>query len=297
MRIALSKRKFIEKPGRDFDWAAFNDGFINGETDALGFINAVYNGRAFCPQMNGRRSIENFICAQHLAIDLDTGDYRSTFDALAEHPLVRQYGAILYETPSHTDAAPRSRVVFILDKPIESAEGYRLALRTVTGMFDGADESCVDPARFFFGNGRLAQERRTEGIWFTDPAVFPLADLRMYARQALVREKEQNLYKQRQLSTAGMENKHQEWGEKPDLHKVAEMLGAVDAYGLDYKTWMKVIAALRYEYGDAAYPLARDWSEAPGKEPLTERKWSSFRNHNNPATIATIIHVAREYGR
>lgn len=294
IKIALSKMRLVEKPGRDFDWATFNDGFVNGETDAFGLINAIYQGRAFAPQMNGRRKVENFLCAQHAAIDLDTGDYRSSFDFLAEHPLVRQYGAILYETPSHAPENPRSRVVFLLDAPITSAEGYRLALRTLTALFDGADEACVDPARFFFGNGKLQANGRTEGIWFTEQPLFPLEELRILARQHMLAEKKKR-EEARRAEPTRLDRPPLVEG-KPDLNRVSELLSRVDPYRLDYKTWLKVVAALRHEYGDAAFPLARDWSDRADKEPLTQKKWNSFNSSSNPATIATILYVCRMHG-
>lgn len=295
-RIAISRLKFIEKP-EEINWAELNDNFINAEVDEMRLCNAIYQGRPFCPWMNGRRKQENFNQAQHIGVDLDTGDYRSSFDALVEHPLVIQYGAIIYETPSHKPMAPKSRVVFLLDEPITSVDGYRLALEAVYSLFDGADPACVDPSRFFFGNGKLAYEQRPSGIWFSERICFPVSDLRMFAKQYLANKKKQLEQHHAELPVA---EKSSSTGavDKPSLEQVETMLAKVDPYTIDYEMWFKTIAAIKHEYGDGALSVAARWSDRAGKDPLTQNKWKSItHSHSKPATLATILKVVKEYGR
>lgn len=182
-RVAISKQRFVGKPDlTQAEWAAFNDGFRNMELTPIRFMDALYKGFAFCPWMDGRRKLENFQSAQHIGIDMDTGDKRSSIDELLQHPLVRYHGAIVYSTPSSTEQEPRSRIVFILDEPIDNPEGYKLALKAFTSMFGGADPACADPVRFFYGNGALHRDGATEHIRFSEHYHFPLDELRNYYR-------------------------------------------------------------------------------------------------------------------
>lgn len=180
-------------------WAALNDSFQNVELDPIEFIDAIYQGHSYSPWFNGRRKAENFICAQHIAVDLDTKDKRSTLATVEQNYFFRLYGSIIHETPSHTDAAPKCRAIFLLDEPIQSAAGYRMAIETVYQFFDGADVACIDPARFFYGNALL--QRRPQGIFFTDN-ILPLIELRRCARQMTKIQKRQMEEEQRRHAQA-----------------------------------------------------------------------------------------------
>lgn len=293
--IAVNRQRFVEKPGREMDWETFNTQFINVEDmEILRFCNAIYMGHAYCPQMTGKRKVENFHLAQHIAVDMDCGDKRASIETLRLHPLVQTYGAIIHETPSHTPEAPRARVIFILDEPIRTAEGYRAALSVVTEQFPGADPACVDPARFFYGNGRLEAMQRPDGIWFAPEICLPLSELRRYARIRAERAKEQ-----RPTWTPpenGNGNGQPSNGEKMNLDELGERLRHVNPYGLDYSQWLKLIAAIRHVYGDGSFGLVKDWSDTPGKDPLTQAKWNSLQDsHPNPAGYGTIVQMLKEF--
>ncbi len=139
-------------PQGDPRWAKFNDSFENLTLAPTEIANLIYKGYAFTTWHDGRRSLENFICAQHIGVDMDTGDERSTFDALMSYAWVRMYASVIYTTPSHTPEQPRARVLFLLDKPIESATGYSEAAKFIISQFDGADVACSDASRFFYGS-------------------------------------------------------------------------------------------------------------------------------------------------
>lgn len=182
-KVAVSKLRFVEKPEQP-DWEKLNTSFVNMELDIVRFCNAIYRGHPFCPWVDRRRSAENFIAGQVIGVDMDTEDERSTIEALTHHPLVRAYGAIIYETPNHHWRAPRARVLFILDQPIETAAGFKAAIKVVNDLFDDPDPACVDAVRFFYGNGKLAALEKPGGIWYNPDACLPLAELRRYARIA-----------------------------------------------------------------------------------------------------------------
>lgn len=187
-RVAISRLRFVEKP-EDVDWEKLNTSFINMELDIMRFCNAIYRGHPFCPWIHERRSVENFVAGQVIGVDIDTGDERATIANLRQHPLVRAYGGIIYETPSHHWRSPRARVLFILDQPIETAPGFKAAIKVVTDLFDDPDPSCVDAVRFFYGNGKLSEAQKPGGIWYDPNGCLPLSELRRYARIANEKER------------------------------------------------------------------------------------------------------------
>lgn len=288
-KVAISTLSYVEKP-KDINWAKLNDSFVNRDVDPMELCDAIFQGNPLCAWMNGRRSAENFQLAQHIGVDMDTGTYESSIDYLHEHPLVKEYGAIIYNTPSHQSHAPKSRVMFLLDEPIKTVDGYRLAIESVYSMFNGADPACVDPARFFFGNGKLKSTQNFQGLWFSEKILMPLSKLRLITRQYLQSMKgdESRDKPEREVKPVG----HAEH----TLDEVMDRLDKVDAYSLDYRMWMKVCSGLKNEFGDAAYQPARMWSEAPGKDSMSQKMWDSFGRSGTPVTIATVMQVLREHG-
>lgn len=297
-RIAINKQKFVEKPV-ELNWEAFNDGFRNMEIDIMRFCNAIYMGFPYCPWMDGRRKVENFQLAQHIAIDMDCGDERADVETLARHPLVQSYGAIIHETPSHKPDAPRSRVIFILDEPIQDAHGYKVAIQTVTDLFDGSDPACVDSARFFYGNGKLQMLGRTEGIWFNPEACLPLSELRRFARIRLAKQKEAEQQNRAQWVQKADVNGHSAGNaDQMTLNELRDRLGRVHPYAMGYGAWLKLVAAIRHCYGDASFAVVKAWSDVPNHEPLTDSKWNSLSDsHPNPAGYGTIVQIVQELGR
>lgn len=297
-KIAVNKQRFVEKPGRELDWEAFNDSFRNYELDIMRLCNAIYLGYPYCPWMTGRRKIENFELAQHIAIDMDCGDKRASIETLSQHPLVQTYGAIIHETPSHTPDAPRARVLFLLDEPITAAAGYKIAIQTVTELFDGADPACVDSARFFFGNGKLGALQRTDGIWFEPNACFPLSELRRLASLRIAKQKEAAKENRGQWVQRTQGGDQRPNAEQMSLNELRDSLDKVHPYAMGYETWLKLIAAIRHVYGNGAFGLVKAWSDVPGQEPLTESKWNSLSNsHPNPAGYGTIVQIIQELAR
>lgn len=174
-KIAINRMATGKLPQGDPRWASFNDSFVNTEKELIDIANDIYMGHAYTTWMRGRRSIDNFILAQHIAVDMDSGDERSTFDSLLKHDLVRMYASLMHTTPSHSDAAPRARVLFLLDEPITDAAGYQAAAKFLVAQFDGADQACTDCSRFFYGAYNCQ-------IWLSGN-VLPVRQLRRYYRQ------------------------------------------------------------------------------------------------------------------
>lgn len=289
-KVAIHRVVFVGKPNEepDFDWELFNSAFVNVELDVMQLCNAIYLGRAFCPWMNGKRITENFQLAQHIGVDMDTNDERSSIETLMRHPLVQGYGALIYETANHLPHAPRARVIFPLDEPIKSAEGYKAAIQVVTDLFDDPDPSCVDAARFFFGNGKLGFWQHTDGIWFEPDACLPVSELRRMARLRAQKAQE----KQQSTPTPNLQPND----EIMPLPELEEQLRRVNPYSMHYREWAKIVAALGHVYGFGAYTVARNWSDKPGKTPLTEKKWRSLiRDHPKAAGYGTLMWAIKEF--
>jgi hypothetical protein len=104
-----------------------------------------------CGRPSGHRLNRHFQSAQYIPLDFDTGDERSSFQYLLEIPSISRYGAFLYTTLSHSEEAPKCRLVFITDAPFTVPEDYRLAKRAVMAHFSWGDASVNDPARLFYG--------------------------------------------------------------------------------------------------------------------------------------------------
>jgi hypothetical protein len=288
-KIAISTMSFVDKP-KDLNWAELNDSWVNRDLDVMDICDMIYKGHPFCPWMNGRRHNDNFICAQFIGVDLDDGTYECSMDYLVEHPLVRLYGAIIYRTPSSKTHAPKSRVLFLLDEAIQRVDGYRLAIETVYNMFKGADPACVDPVRFFFGNGKLRESKDTAGIWFSEKINFPVSDLRAMYKQNVARAAQEEREKTRRAEPP------REPFKKNTIEQVFERLDKVDAYSLDYREWQKVCSGLKSEFGDAAFEPTKMWSDKPGKDPLTRKYWDSLGRSGAPVTIATVMQTLKEHG-
>lgn len=174
-KIAINRMATGKLPQGDPRWATFNDSFVNSEKELIEIANDIYLGHAYTTWMQGRRSIDNFILAQHIAVDLDSGDERSTFDYLLKNDLVLMYGSLMHTTPSHSAESPRARVLFLLDEPITDAAGYQAAAKFLVAQFDGADQTCTDASRFFYGAYNC-------DIWMSEN-VMPVRQLRRYFRQ------------------------------------------------------------------------------------------------------------------
>lgn len=293
-RIAINSMVTGKLAKGDPRWSAFTGSFVNQELDLIEVANAIYTGHAYCAwQKTSWRSTENFLCGQHIAVDMDTKDERSTVDALAMHPLVRLYGALIHTSPSHTPDAPRARVIFFLDRPIESPLGYTTAATFLMSQFDGHDTVCKDPSRFFYG----AQNCE---IWFKEGEL-PINHLRHYyklwsrsqpspslapATDDPEDSKIINLQQKR-------DEKRTDQEAKDELEKVSDALRKIDPWSIDYNRWIGILAALKREFGDRALTLAEEW--AKGQPGEVRREWEKHLKPNRGGkrtTLGTIYHLA-----
>lgn len=153
-KVAISSLSLKGKiPSGDPLWPKHTASFVNEDLETLAIATKIFGGHSFTTwHKDNWREASNYLLGQHLGLDFDTEDERSSLDWLSKEPFIAKYAAFCYTTPSHTTEAPRARAVFLLDTPIYQAKNYVLSASALTWLFSHADSKCKDPARFFYGS-------------------------------------------------------------------------------------------------------------------------------------------------
>lgn len=278
-RIAISRFALTQKipPGDPF-WNTFNGSFTNRQLTAIDLANSIYAGHPFTTwHKDGWRKTANYQCGQHIGLDMDTEDARSSLPELKRDSFVAKYASMIYTTPSHTQEKPRSRIVFLLDTPIMQAVNYSLAAQALLWLFGTADRQCKDPVRFFYGSQSCEIEYLEN--------VLPLDKVKELI--AKYRESGQRELRRQSTHITGT----------TDQQDVTAALERIPPWHIDYDEWVRVLMALHAEYGDGGLTMAEQWAQgAPGE---VERKWKSFHSHgngNSPVTIASLFDLAKRFG-
>lgn len=145
------------KAGKGFNWTKFYQTFAPEVMTPRELAVHIYHGYAFTPIWETARREENFVSAGHMAFDFDAGDETSGLDyLLRDGTFAWMFASFAYSTPSSTLEAPRSRVVYVLEFPIYSAQEYRDVYQAVAWYMalDGShtDPACKDPLRLYYGS-------------------------------------------------------------------------------------------------------------------------------------------------
>ena len=290
-RIAINRMALTGKlPQGDPRWATFNDSFDNLTLSPLEIADHIYRGYSFTTWHSGRRSLANFICGQHVAIDMDTGDERSALATLEDHPWVRMYASVLYTTPSHTPETPRARILFFLDEPISNGSAYGEIVQFVMSQFDDPDTSCKDASRFFYGSMNCE-------LSILDN-VMPLAHLRrLYAKYQKTNHRRPTAKRADDVKVIDLEAERTRRkmaimnGDVPDdFDKAIEALRKFDAFDVDYNKWVGVIKTMRDEFGDTAFAEVERW--AKGKPGEVKAIWDRKSKASKQAGLGTIFYLA-----
>lgn len=259
-------------------WPDFTGSFRNLELDTIDIANEIYCGHPLTTwHKNNWRHSSNYVLGQHIGLDFDTGDKQSTLAYLAKDKFVAKYASLIYTTPSHTPDAPRARVLFFLDQPIQQAKNYISAATALLWLFGTADTKCKDPCRFFYGSLNCDVE---------------------YLDNVLPLERVKEIIAQWQASGAVTKRHHERSGSTPvEQQEVEEALRYIPPCGIDYNEWLAVLMGIHDAFGDAGISLADGWAQGfPGE---IERKWKSFTKTGNVSgktTIATVFKLAKDRG-
>lgn len=157
--VIMTSKALVGKAPAHFNWSQFYRTFRHEWLTPRQLAEHVWRGYPFTPVWDKARREENFVSAGHMAFDFDTGNESSSLDSLmAVGTFAWMFGSFAYSTPSSTPAAPRSRVVYVLEYPIDNAAEYREAYQAVAWQMlgDGAqtDPACKDPLRLYYGSPR-----------------------------------------------------------------------------------------------------------------------------------------------
>ncbi len=269
-------------PPQDPQWRTFNGAFRSREMTQLEIATCIYDGHAITTCCNPPwRKAENYELGQHLGLDFDTEDERSTFHHLLKDPFIKEHASILYTTPSHTPAKPRARVLFMLDEPIHQAQNYAMAASALLNLFGTADRQCKDPVRFFYG---------------CKPAVGDIELLHNELPLAMIKDLVQR-YKDLQAARKQPKRERLSKRGSTDESRIRDALDHLNPWAIDYDEWVSVLMALHSELGQSGLTLAESW--AAGQPGEVEHKWRSFDANGNVSgkvTIGTLFALAKERG-
>lgn len=266
-------------PPGDPIWSKFNASFTNRELELVDIANEIYTAHPFTTwHSNNWRHSNNYQLGQHIGIDFDTEDERSTLQYLAKDKFIQKYAAFVYTTPSHTPDKPRARALFLLDSPIHQPKNYTLAVSSLLFLFGAADRQCKDSCRFFYGS------RDCQFEWLDN--ILPLDTVKQ-------------IISQYQAVGNIVKRTHEQKTYQPpvDQQDVADALRKIPAMGIDYDEWVKILMAIHHAYGDQGLPLAEQWAQGyPGE---VQRKWRSFKSDGNGSgavTLNTVFKLAIDNG-
>ncbi len=268
-------------PGGDPSWGRFNAGFDNTHVTPEQFADKIYNGHSFTTwHKDHRRITANYLLGQHIALDFDSGDNNSDMWNLINNTLIKKYAGFLYTTMSHTEEAPRCRVVFLLDQPIMQAKNYGMAATALLWLFSGADRNCKDAVRFFYGSKHC--EFQILGN------VMPIEKIKHIITQYQESARLQRKKYDREFKT-----------DNPTMAEVADALQKIDPDTISYHEWLSVLMGIHSEFGDAGLSMADNWAHGYSGE--VEKKFASFKKEGNgsefgPATINSVYKLAYKFG-
>lgn len=280
-KLAFSRMAPTQKLQQgDPSWSEFNASFVNRELELIDIANEIYCGHPFTTwHKNNWRNATNYMLGQHIGIDLDTEDERSTLAYLAKDKFIKKFAALVYTTPSHTPDAPRARVLFLLDTPINQAKNYTAAVSALLWLFGTADRQCKDACRFFYGSHNCDLE------WIDN--VLPLTKIRQIIDQ----------YQATGNIAKDSHTKQRNYTPTAEQKEVQDALGYIKPWSIDYDDWLKILMAIHQGFGDTGLGMAESWAE--GLDGEVKRKWKSFKvngNENGTVTLNTVFKMAHDRG-
>jgi len=138
----INKNKFKDTYALANGWQP-----VTGTVEIL--LKAIKAGIAYSVWFkDGIRRTENFVGSNLVSIDIDG---TNKIDAVTAHEFSQKHLTALYTTCSHNEIDHRFRLIFRLERAIESSDEYRNILRALQIMFSG-DRASAEPARLFYGN-------------------------------------------------------------------------------------------------------------------------------------------------
>jgi putative DNA primase/helicase len=158
-KIALSiSPNFHNKTNLTGKPSAFSHGWKPVEWTPEQIAQHVQAGKAICISLlkDGCRSEKHVVSTQLMFVDVDKGG--ASVDDLLQYPFIGQHAFLVHPTTNSTLEAPRSRIGFILDRPIDDVPTYKRLLNHLQTYLQQLgiefDPSCKDASRIFYGSDR-----------------------------------------------------------------------------------------------------------------------------------------------
>lgn len=216
----------------------------------------------FCQRDHG-----SFISSQIVGIDIDETDV--PFEAIADDPWLKQYASFAYTTASHTDEAPRYRIMIVLQKPITVIDEYKALVSSLIDKYD-ADQQAKDAVRIWYGSANAKTI-----VWGN---ILPEKVVHSIVRQAEELKAEERSYKT--FSKSGL-----------TIDDVREMLKVIPPQQAHIE-WKKIIAAVASAVGDGpeVVRMLEQWS------PSTFDYGYALKHRLTSVTPGTLIWHAKNNG-
>jgi hypothetical protein len=213
-----------------------------------------------------RRVLANFMGAQTFGVDVDGG---SDWKALKNNQYLQDYAAFMYTTASHTDAAPRMRIIFAIDRPIVDASEYKRLTVAMAEKF-GGDKNATDAVRIWYGSEDCKVH--------TFGNVMPVNESARIIQDAEEAERESMRYSTFTTRRFVYDD-------------LQQMLSATPAQQ-DHIEWKRFIAGVFNHFGPdpKIFDMLQRWS--PSKVPYAKL----YESRMQRITIGTSIYIARTAG-
>lgn len=212
----------------------------------------------------------------------------------------------IYKTFSYSDQKQKFRVLIILERPLTDAEQTADYIGRFCNLFNAAIEndykqagqapetcadSTIEPVKLIFGG-------RSDSIIYKTESITPIDKLAALPKSAVnapisaSTQKRDNLTPKARRADTGTQGREEE---------IIEALYTINPAQLDYKEWLKIGAALKYEGID--YAIFDNWNaqdtstndkgQPRYNEELNYKTWLSFNDSGrNPAKGETIFYIA-----
>jgi Primase C terminal 2 (PriCT-2) len=205
-----------------------------------------------------------------------------------ENPFIKEFGAIIYTTASHTPDWHKFRIILMLPEFVES-EALKPLIKRVMTEFPEADQGCSDICRVFYGNTN---------------AEFPLFNPDAYLPMEWVEEARKQAKKVSEVKSSKPIKKNS----KNNEYEINRLWGALEHLDSDeYDTWIKYGMCLQsaekpgIELGNSPeFQIWCEWSEGSPKYGLDglevcREKWSTF-SADEGLELGSIFYDAVENG-
>lgn len=239
------------------------------------------SGMAIAPALISDHRIEaNFLSHEIILVDIDDG---MTIDQLQEFPFYQWYGSGYYTTASHTDDAPRFRILYRLPIAITDPEAMRILYQGMLAIHGSADMACKDSSRLFYGTIN-AQHRELTDRMLDEEAI------------SIILQAYDLAFKDRQKYSVALNNNSTQQFNPSTPEEIGELLDELKKYYSDLSyharrdvTWA-VASAVSNQ--DTINLMRARWNDS-GKT----MSYEGFVNDrkNSSIKIGTIYHMIRQH--